>query len=216
MRIGIFAGTFSPVHNGHIAAAHAFMEKMWLDVLYVMPTALPPHKQLHGDAAAADRLEMLRLAFAGMDGVIVSDMEIRRGGRSYTVDTLRQMHADLHGDDRLFLLMGTDMLLSFDSWREPDEIFRLCWPVYIRREADAALDGEIIRRIARYRAEYGKTVCRVDAPALEVSSTEIRQAVAAGRSIDDMVPPAVAAYIREKNLYREGDGTHGNDSGRGE
>ena len=126
------------------------------------------------------------------------------------------MHADLHGDDRLFLLMGTDMLLSFDSWREPDEIFRLCWPVYIRREADAALDGEIIRRIARYRAEYGKTVCRVDAPALEVSSTEIRQAVAAGRSIDDMVPPAVAAYIREKNLYREGDGTHGNDSGRGE
>ena len=113
----------------------------------------------------------------------------------------------------LFLLMGTDMLLSFDSWREPDEIFRLCWPVYIRREADAALDGEIIRRIARYRAEYGKTVCRVDAPALEVSSTEIRQAVAAGRSIDDMVPPAVAAYIREKNLYREGDGTHGNDRG---
>ena len=200
MRIGIFGGTFSPVHNGHIAAAHAFMEKMWLDVLYVMPTALPPHKQLHGDAAAADRLEMLRLAFAGMDGVIVSDMEIRRGGRSYTVDTLRQMHADLHGDDRLFLLMGTDMLLS----------------VYIRREADAALDGEIIRRIARYRAEYGKTVCRVDAPALEVSSTEIRQAVAAGRSIDDMVPPAVAAYIREKNLYREGDGTHGNDSDRGE
>ena len=197
MRIGIFGGTFSPVHNGHIAAAHAFMEKMWLDVLYVMPTALPPHKQLHGDAAAADRLEMLRLAFAGMDGVIVSDMEIRRGGRSYTVDTLRQMHADLHGDDRLFLLMGTDMLLSFDSWREPD----------------AALDGEIIRRIARYRAEYGKTVCRVDAPALEVSSTEIRQAVAAGRSIDDMVPPAVAAYIREKNLYREGDGTHGNDRG---
>ena len=131
MRIGIFGGTFSPVHNGHIAAAYAFMEKMWLDVLYVMPTALPPHKQLHGDAAAADRLEMLRLAFAGMDGVIVSDMEIRRGGRSYTVDTLRQMHADLHGDDRLFLLMGTDMLLSFDSWREPDEIFRLCWPVYI-------------------------------------------------------------------------------------
>ncbi len=208
MRIGIFGGTFSPVHNGHMAAARAFMEKMWLDVLYVIPTALPPHKQLHGDADAADRLEMLRRAFAGTDGVIVSDMEIRRGGRSYTVDTLRQMGTGLHGDDRLFLLMGTDMLLSFDSWREPGEIFRLCWPVYIRRETDAALDGEIIRRIARYRAEYGKTVCRIDAPALAVSSTDIRRAVAAGQSVDGMVPPAVAAYIREKNLYREGDRTY--------
>ena len=203
MRIGIFGGTFSPVHNGHVAAARAFMEKMWLDILYVMPTALPPHKQLHGDADQADRLEMLRLAFSGMEGVLVSDLEIRRGGRSYTVDTLRQLHADLHEGDRLFLLMGTDMLLSFDSWREPEEIFRLCWPVYIRRETDAALDDEIVRRIAQYRAQYGKTVIRIDAPAVEISSTSVRRAIAAGRPIDDMVPPSVAAFIREKQLYRK-------------
>ena len=203
MRIGIFGGTFSPVHNGHVAAARAFMEKMWLDILYVMPTALPPHKQLHGDADQADRLEMLRLAFSGMEGVLVSDLEIRRGGRSYTVDTLRQLHADLHEGDRLFLLMGTDMLLSFDSWREPEEIFRLCWPVYIRRETDAALDDEIVRRIAQYRAQYGKTVIRIDAPAVEISSTSIRRAIAADRPIDDMVPPSVAAFIREKQLYRK-------------
>lgn len=203
MRIGIFGGTFSPVHNGHVAAARAFMEKMWLDILYVMPTALPPHKQLHGDADQADRLEMLRLAFSGMEGVLVSDLEIRRGGRSYTVDTLRQLHADLHEGDRLFLLMGTDMLLSFDSWREPEEIFRLCWPVYIRRETDAALDDEIVCRIAQYRAQYGKTVIRIDAPAVEISSTSVRRAIAAGRPIDDMVPPSVAAFIREKQLYRK-------------
>lgn len=214
MRIGIFGGTFSPVHNGHVAAAHAFMEKMWLDVLYVIPTAIPPHKQLQGDASAADRLAMLNLAFSDADGVIVSDMEIRRGGRSYTVDTLRQVSAGLREGDRIFLLMGTDMLLSFDSWREPAEIFRLCWPVYIRREKDKTLDERIVRQIAHCREAYGKNVCRIDAPAVEVSSTDIRRAVSEGRSIDNFVHPAVAAYIRENNLYRKGDGAHDRDDGK--
>ena len=112
---------------------------------------------------------------------------------------------DMASSDYLRLLYGERAADMLDKTQEDGTT--------LRGQMDAALDGEIIRRIARYRAEYGKTVCRVDAPALEVSSTEIRQAVAAGRSIDDMVPPAVAAYIREKNLYREGDGTHGNDRG---
>lgn len=209
MRIGIFGGTFSPVHNGHLAAARGFMEKMWLDVLYIIPTAIPPHKQLHGDATAADRLEMLRLAFADMEGVLISDMEIRRGGRSYTVDTLREMHKSLSSEDRLFFLMGTDMLLTFDQWREPEEICRLCWPVYIRRETDGALDGEIVQRITRYRTQYGKTICRIDVPAVDVSSTQVREAVAGENAIDGMVPPAVAAYIREKKLYRGEEEDHG-------
>lgn len=207
MRMGIFGGTFSPVHNGHLSAAQAFMQRMWLDVLYIIPTALPPHKQLHGDATAADRLEMLRLAFDGMEGVLISDMEIRRGGRSYTVDTLRELHEGLAPDDRLFFLMGTDMLLTFDQWREPNEICRLCWPVYIRRESDAALDASIVERISRYRELYGKTICRIDAPAVDVSSTAIREAVAAGRPIDELVPPTVADYIRDHKLYTGGEGT---------
>lgn len=207
MRMGIFGGTFSPVHNGHLSAAQAFMQRMWLDVLYIIPTALPPHKQLHGDATAADRLEMLRLAFDGMEGVLISDMEIRRGGRSYTVDTLRELHEGLAPDDRLFFLMGTDMLLTFDQWREPNEICRLCWPVYIRRESDAALDASIVERISRYRELYGKTICRIDAPAVDVSSTAIREAVAAGRPIDELVPPTVADYIRNHKLYTGGEGT---------
>lgn len=207
MRIGIFGGTFSPVHNGHLSAAQAFMQRMWLDVLYIIPTALPPHKQLYGDATAADRLEMLRLAFDGMEGVLISDMEIRRGGRSYTVDTLRELHEGLAPDDRLFFLMGTDMLLTFDQWREPNEICRLCWPVYIRRESDAALDASIVERISRYRELYGKTICRIDAPAVDVSSTAIREAVAAGRPINELVPPTVADYIRNHKLYTGGEGT---------
>ena len=156
MRVGIYGGTFSPVHNGHVAAAKAFMEQMWLDILYVIPTGVTPHKDMKGDATAKDRLEMCRLAFADVDGVIVSDLEMKREGKSYTVDTLRELY-DPAG--RLFFLMGTDMLLTLDTWREPEEIFRLCYPVYIRREAaeglaealNAAVVGVIGRKIILYR-----------------------------------------------------------------
>ena len=199
MRVGIYGGTFSPVHNGHVAAAKAFMEQMWLDILYVIPTGVTPHKDMKGDATAADRLEMCRLAFAGVEGVIVSDLEMRREGKSYTVDTLRELY-DPEG--RLFLLMGTDMLLTLGQWREPDEIFRLCYPVYIRRESDEALDAAIVEKITFYQEKYGKVVRRIVAPAIELSSTDIRAAVAEDFPIEGAVPPAVAAYIREHNLYR--------------
>lgn len=199
MRVGIYGGTFSPVHNGHVAAAKAFMEQMWLDILYVIPTGVTPHKTMKGDATAADRLEMCRLAFAGMEGVIVSDLEMRREGKSYTVDTLRQLYDP---DGRLFLLMGTDMLLTLDKWREPEEIFRLCYPVYIRREEDGALDAAIVEKIKSYQEKYGKVVRRIVAPAIEISSTDVRAAVAEGFPIEGAVPSSVAAYIRDRGLYR--------------
>lgn len=203
MRIGIYGGTFSPIHNGHVEAAKAFMAQMWLDVLFIIPAGIPPHKQLKGDASAEDRLEMARLAFSGIDGVIVSDLEMRREGKSYTVDTLRAVHTMMHEGDRLFLLIGTDMLLTLDTWREPGEIFRLAYPVYIRRESDQALDEEIVRCVARYNRDYGKVVRRIVSPVVKVSSTEVRAAVAAGMPIDRMVPPAVEDYIRTHGLYKE-------------
>ncbi len=199
MRIGIYGGTFSPVHMGHVAAAKAFMEQMWLDILYVIPTGVSPHKDMQGDATAADRLEMCRLAFKDVDGVIVSDLETRREGKSYTVDTLRELY---HPDNRLFLLMGTDMVLTLGQWREPEEIFSLCYPVYIRREADTSLDDQVVARIAEYHQKYGKVVRRIVAPPIDLSSTTIRAVAAQGRSIKGLVPPAVEAYIKEKNLYR--------------
>ena len=198
MRIGIYGGTFSPVHVGHVAAAKAFMEQMWLDILYVIPTGVTPHKEMKGDATAADRLEMCRLAFKDMDGVIVSDLEMRREGKSYTVDTLRELY---HPDNRLFLLMGTDMVLTLGSWRESEEIFKLCYPVYIRREADKSLDDQIVAKIAEYNQKFGKVVRRVTAPPIDLSSSTIRAVVAQGKSVKGLVPPAVEAYIKEKNLY---------------
>ena len=199
MRVGIYGGTFSPVHNGHVAAAKAFMEQMWLDILYIIPTGVTPHKDMKGDATASDRLEMCRLAFGGMEGVIVSDLEMRREGKSYTVDTLRELYDP---DGRLFLLMGTDMLMTLDKWREPDEIFRLCYPVYVRRETDGELDAPIVEKIKSYQEKYGKVVRRIVTPAIELSSTDVRAAVAEGFPIEGAVPPAVADYIHTHGLYR--------------
>ncbi len=197
-RIGIYGGTFSPPHNGHIAAAKAFMEQMWLDILYVIPASTPPHKQMTCAVSPEDRLNMCRLAFSEMEGVYVSDMEIQRGGKSYTVDTLR----DLTGEDRrLFLLLGTDMMLSLGEWYRPDEIFRLSYPVYIRREKDAILDQRIIQTIADYNEKYGKVVRRIVTEPLVISSSEIRRRFEARESVEGLLPPSVEKYIRDKHLY---------------
>ncbi len=199
IRIGIYGGTFAPVHKGHIAAAEAFLKQMELDLLYVIPAGIPPHKQIDASDDPAHRLRMCELAFDGMKNVIVSDLEIRREGKSFTVDTLRALSGE---DRRLFLLMGTDMMLTLDSWREPEEIFRLCYPIYIRRENDPVLEGQIVAKNKLYLEKYGKIARRLMADVIELSSTEIRNRVKAGQEIDSLVSPAVAAYIREKGLYQ--------------
>lgn len=201
LRVGIFGGAFSPIHNGHIAAAKAFMEKMWLDVLFIVPTGEGPWKKIKkGNVSAADRLKMCELAFEGVEGVIVSDIEIRRQGPSYTVDTLRALSDE---DRRLFLLCGTDVIMKIGDWADADEIFKLCYPVYVRREEDETLDKEIIAKITELREKYGKNIVKVDLPVTELSSSEVRRTIAAGEDISHLVCEPVAKYIKEKGLYRE-------------
>ncbi len=198
IRIGIYGGTFSPPHNGHIAAAKAFMEQMWLDFLYVIPTATPPHKEMDVPVDAAHRLEMCRLAFSDVEGVYVSDVEMQRGGRSYTVDTLRELSGE---DRRLFLLCGTDMMLTLGNWREPEEIFKLSYPVYIRREKDAIIDKQIVQKIAEYNEKYGKVVRRIVTEPIELSSNLVRERIKNGEEVSHLIPAAVEKYIRDNHLY---------------
>lgn len=197
-RIGIYGGTFSPPHKGHVEAARAFIRQMRLDYLYVIPAAVPPHKTLDHTVEARHRLKMCELAFAGIEGIIVSDVELRRGGVSYTVDTLRELSAP---DARLFLLCGTDMLLTLDKWREAEEIFRLCYPIYIRRENDPIMSARILSKINEYTEKYNAVIRRVVTDPLEISSTDIRRRIAIGEGIEDLVPTAVEEYIRENRLY---------------
>lgn len=198
MRIGIYGGAFSPIHNGHVEAAKAFLEQMWLDILYIIPTGLSPHKEMSNKADANDRMEMCKLAFENCDGIIISDIEIRRQGKSYTVDTLRELYRE---EDRLFLLCGTDMMLSLDTWYKPEEIFKLCYPVYIRRENDSETEKQIVLKNAEYKQKYGRIVTRIKADAIEVSSREIRQKLESGESIHGLVPDKVEEYIIKRGLY---------------
>ena len=201
IRVGIYGGTFAPIHNGHVNAAKLFMEQMRLDYLFVIPAAIPPHKQVDASDDPMHRLNMCALAFGGMDGVVVSDMEIKRGGKSYTVDTLRELSAK---GRRLLLLCGTDMVLSFDSWYQYKEILDLCYPVYIRRESDKLLDTMIVNKLTKYYKESGKMFRKIVGEPMEISSTAIREKVKRGEDISEFVPAAVEEYIRLYGLYREG------------
>jgi nicotinate-nucleotide adenylyltransferase len=197
-RVGIFGGTFAPIHNGHVEAARLFMEQMRLDYLFVIPAAIPPHKQIDDSDSPYHRLKMCELAFSEFDGVVVSDMEIARGGKSYTIDTIRELTAE---NRRLLLFCGTDMVLTFDQWRQYKEILSLCYPVYMRREHDRIIDDLVVKKITQYYQETGKMFRRIVGEPIEISSSEIRAALKQGKDISDMVPKAVAEYIKENNLY---------------
>lgn len=203
LRVGIFGGTFAPVHNGHVIAAKAFMEQMKLDYLYIIPACLPPHKQISPSDDPKHRLRMCELAFADVDGVVVSDLEIVRGGKSYTYDTLKELSRP---DTRLFFMCGTDMVLSFDTWYRFEDIFKLCYPVYVRRENDPILTQRIVAKIGEYYEKYGVMFRRIITEPIEISSTLIRKKAAAGEDISSLVPKDVARFILENRLYsKEGE-----------
>lgn len=200
LRVGIYGGTFAPIHNGHVAAAKAFMEQMKLDYLFIIPAYLPPHKQVDASDDPLYRLKMCELAFEGVEGVVISDMEIQRGGRSYTYDTLKELQRE---DTRLFLLCGTDMVLTFDTWYRFEDIFKLCYPIYVRREADPLITNRIVAKIGEYYQKYGVMFRKVQLDPIPISSTQIRKAVREGKEISHLVPEGVEWFIRENGLYRE-------------
>ncbi len=197
-RVGIYGGTFAPIHIGHAQAAKAFMEQMKLDYLFVIPAFIPPHKQIDESDSPIHRFRMCELAFEGIEGVIISDLEIRRGGKSYTYDTLSELSAP---DTRLFLLCGTDMVLTFDTWYRYEDILKMCYPTYVRREKDPLLDARIISKIGEYYQKHGVMFRKILVDPITLSSTQIRRAVKEGRDISDMVSPSVAKYIKEHGLY---------------
>jgi len=188
MRIGLFGGSFDPVHNGHLTLAASCAEQGGLDSVWFVPAALQPFK-LHGPVASdSDRVAMLRLAIADIPARDVSTLEIDRGGVSYTVDTLRQIKSELP-DAELFFLMGADTLRDLPGWREPDEVLRLATPMVVQRpgEADIATDVPHVR---------------VKMPPMDISSSDIRRRITIGELITHLVPPQVAAYINDQGLYR--------------
>lgn len=195
--IAIYGGTFSPPHMGHVMAAKAFFEAAKPDRLLIIPTAIPPHKNPVMGATADDRLEMCRLAFADLPCTEVSDMELIRPGKSYTVDTLRALARD---GRRLALLTGTDMFLTLGSWVRSEEIFALADIYVMRRTTDSS--REILETGQKYRERYAARVYYIEAAPMAVSSTELRAKLGSNISTGDALPPAVLEYIKKCKLYQ--------------
>lgn len=200
MRIGIYGGTFSPVHKAHIRAAELFLSECKLDKLMIVPVGSPPHKKLDENDDPVHRLEMCRLAFSHIPNAEVSDMEIVREGISYTVITVRE----LEGNDReLLLLCGTDMLLTFERWYCFEEIMQKCTLVCIRREENENINKALTEKIGQYREMYNAKIIDLNVPAVEMSSTDVRNTLKSRENVTDMITDEVLEYIRKHGLYEK-------------
>jgi nicotinate-nucleotide adenylyltransferase len=189
MKLGLFGGSFDPVHLGHLLVAQAAIEELGLDRLFFIPAAQSPFKPDSRPAAAAARLQLLRLALAGKVNCEIDEQEIRRGGVSYTVDTLRDYAKKFPGAE-LFYLIGADHVAHLPEWRAPAELARLAEFVVIPRPGESAADFP-----APFCGRWLKGF------PLAVSSLEIRARLKTGWPIELLVPPAVAEAIRNNRLY---------------
>jgi nicotinate-nucleotide adenylyltransferase len=196
--IGILGGTFNPPHMGHLVMAQEALDQLDLDRVVLMPVAVPPHKEAREDPGAAERVQLCRLAVGGDERFEVSTLEIERGGASFTVDTLRELH-DVEPEHDLTFIVGGDMAKSLPAWREPEAILALARLAVAEREGVRRED--IARRLEPLHD--GDRVVFFDMPRIDVSSSTIRRRVADGRPIRYLVPDAVAAAIAEHGLYRQ-------------
>ena len=193
MTLGIFGGTFDPIHTGHLIVARAALEVLGLDEVLFVPAGRPWMKAREDVSPAEDRARMAELAVAGDPQFRVSRMEIERAGETYTVDTLRALPA---GDGRPVLLLGADAFAGFPAWREPAEIARLARIAVLGRPGrdTAAIIDEVEAEVANVDA------APLEAPLIEISATAIRDRVRRRLPIRDLVPPAVADYIADRGL----------------
>jgi len=221
MRIGLFGGTFNPVHRGHLWAASEVKKGFNLDQVFLIPAALPPHKTPGAVADADDRLKMIHLAIEGLSCVTVSDVELNRPGTSYTIDTVYHFKQTFADDSRIYLIMGLDAFLEINTWKSHTELLEQIAFIIMARPNEDYPDAhqgwkiledylnctlsegyEFLAAPGRYRTEGKPPIHIVDIGALDISSTKIRENVKKKKTIEDLVPAKVAEFIQSKGLYR--------------
>jgi nicotinate-nucleotide adenylyltransferase len=218
MRLGILGGTFNPIHNGHLAIARQTREALSLDRILFVPTNNPPHKPYQDLAPAHHRYEMVRLAIGPDPFFSISDVELRRPGKSYSIDTIRLLQQEYGTDAALFFLIGLDAFLEFPTWREPETLLDLCSFVVISRpglsfqslSTMALLPPLPVQSLAELDAGRRSTwdmaigtqrlIC-LRLPPSEVSASGIRRRVGDNMPVANLLPPSVESYIIEHHLY---------------
>lgn len=214
MRIGLMGGSFNPIHNAHLRIAEEAKVACRLDRVIFIPAADPPHKPLAGNVSFEDRSKMVSMAIAGRPGLEMSTVEEERGGKSYSIDTIRTFR-ERFPDDDLFFIIGGDSFLDIGSWHRYTEIFRSCHMIVVERPGCSVTNPiialpEAVRGVFTVDAETGflthesgKTIVFINGYPLEFSSTEIRLLASAGADISRYVPPDVAAYISQQRIYHQ-------------
>ncbi len=200
MRIGIMGGTFDPVHYGHLALAEAGRRQLALDRVVWVPAGDPWRKAERTVASAEHRVEMVRRAIGDNAAYQLCTIEVERAGPSYTVETLAELREQNVGDE-LVLLMGDDALEDLPNWKEPRLLLEFA-TVAVAPRGEPRPESQALGRLL---ADAGRRVIRIQMARVDISATEIRQRAAAGRSLRRLVPDAVAAYVREHHLYRDGE-----------
>lgn len=200
MKIGILGGTFDPIHTGHLILAETAYDAAGLDRMILMPTGRSYFKDGQNVTDPQTRLVMTRLAAAGTDHYVASDMETNRPGRTYTADTLEALH-ERYPEDELFYIVGADTLVQMHSWWRPEAVFSLA-TILVAARADETDMTALEAARDQLVAEYGARIVFLPVRNIEISSTDIRERVAAGRSIHFLVPDAVERYIQEHHLYQ--------------
>ena len=198
-RVGVFGGSFDPVHLGHLTIAQDAVEQLELNRLIFVPAAVPPHKQGHTLAEGRHRLTMLQMATEGNLSFEVSDMELQRGGVSYTFDTMTHIQAD-HSSAELFFIVGLDSLVELHLWRNIEQLLELCTLVpFARGGEDPERVAEQIQLSKPWKEKLLERMIRIHE--IEISASDIRMRLAEGLSIRYLVPPEVEMYIAEHGLY---------------
>jgi len=190
-KIGIFGGTFDPIHNGHLITAQSVKEIRNLEKIIFIPAYISPHKQNAEASSAQHRLNMLKIALDEIPFFEYSDFEIKQHTISYTIDTLRELKKSY---DEIDLIIGYDNIFQFHTWKDPDEIFRLANVVVLKRKSSHPID---------YVDKYVESAHFVETRGIEISATDIRNRVNADLPIYYLVPEKVLEYIKENNLYKD-------------
>jgi len=198
MRLGIMGGTFDPIHYGHLVAAEEARAAFGLHLVTFIPCREPPHKKDYQVTDAEHRYAMTMTATCTNPHFDALRIELERLGPSYTIDTLRQLHA-AHPQAELFFITGADAVRELLTWREPERLVALCRFVAVTRP------GYDLRGLERDLGELARSVAAIEAPGVNISSTQIRERVAQGRSIKYLTPDAVETYIVKHRLYRDSD-----------
>jgi len=222
LKLGLLGGSFNPIHNGHLAIARLVRDKLRLDQVLFIPTGDPPHKRDGSLAPAKDRYEMVRLALAGTPSFDLSDIEIRRTGKSYSIDTIHELARRFGSSTELYFLIGLDAFLDLPNWKNPMELLRACRFVVVPRPGQSfrsladmpllpALSAQTLRQLdtgALPQLDIALPSCLgiicLPIPPCSTSSSDIRQRIRQGTTTANMLPPSVQSYILQHRLYQEG------------